>query len=105
MEPQSSPDNNRTPRGLSRFWPGNREAGDPADTAEQPEIPVARPGEPQMVALGSRRADLEQPGADDPFAPPVHGSPVALGPGQHGGVAPVAPFAAPTPARKRLTSL
>src|SRR4051794_41109653 len=73
MEPTSSPDNNRSSRGLSRFWPVHRDAGDPADTAEQPEISVARPGETQMVALGSRRADLSRPGATDPFGPPTGG--------------------------------
>jgi hypothetical protein len=92
MEPQSSPDNNRTPRGLSRFWPVHREAGDPADTAEHPEISVVLPGEPQMVALGSRRTDQIEPGTSDPLAPPVHGSPVPLG-----GFAPPAPFASARP--------
>jgi hypothetical protein len=100
MEPTSSPDNNRSPRGLSRFWPVHRDAGDPADTAEHPEISVALPGEPQMVALGSRRTEFEL--GRDPFAPPaanapVHGNPIPLAPGQHGGIVPVAPFASARP--------
>ena len=86
MEPTSNPDNSRPPRGLSRFWPVHRDGDDPAAEAERPDVPVARPGETQMVALGSRRAPepaapiggLAPGGAFPPGL--VHGTPVPAPP-------------------------
>src|SRR5690348_581341 len=77
MEPTSNPDNTRSPRGLSRFWPGHREGEDPSAAPGTHEMTIAHPGEPQMVALGSRR--LPDPGTLAEGGPvpvtPVHGTP------------------------------
>src|SRR5689334_10307036 len=82
MEPTSSPDNARPPRGLSRFWPVHREDEDPSAEAGQPEMTIAHPGETQMVALGSRRLPDPATAAGGGPAPitPVHGTPVPAKP-------------------------
>src|SRR4051812_19301149 len=90
MEPTSSPDNNRTSRGLSRFWPVHREAEDEAATPDSTESSVARTGEielgeTQMVALGSRRAT--DPGT------PIHGGVFPAGPFSGGPGTPHSPYA------------
>ena len=86
MEPTSNPDNTRSPRGLSRFWPVHREDEDPSAEAGPHEMTIARPGEPQMVALGSRL--LPDPGTTPEGGPlavtPVHGTPVPAFPGTPG---------------------
>ena len=82
MEPTSSPDNARSPRGLSRFWPVHREDEDPSAEAGPHEMTIARPGETQMVALGSRRVPDPTTAADGGPIPitPVHGTPVPANP-------------------------
>ncbi|HEX5201402.1 MAG TPA: hypothetical protein VFW27_15830, partial [Actinoplanes sp.] len=93
MDPTSSPDNTRPPRGLSRFWPVHRDGEDPAAEAERGELPVALPGETEMVALGSRRGSDQAAGGvfpldgplDGPVGGPAGGS-VEAGPIPPGGV-------------------
>ena len=88
MEPTSNPDNNRSPRGLSRFWPGHRED---EESSVEPEY-IALPGETQMVALGSRRGAQAEPilpaAGANPFGPvqagPIQVSPVSSGPALSG---------------------
>ncbi|MET0418216.1 MAG: hypothetical protein ABW022_19560, partial [Actinoplanes sp.] len=55
MEPTSSPDNDRPPRGLARFWPVQRDTDDETAADESATETVARTSETQMVALGSRQ--------------------------------------------------